>query len=127
VAFSEEAKELIAQWLEMRKDLDDLKVDSLFITKYSNEFRPMSKGTIQDRIRRIGEIVGLDDFHAHCVRKTSLNRIYKTTGDMSLAAEMGNHKSIETTRSAYIKPQSKAEIRDKIAELMKKKSTEDTQ
>jgi integrase/recombinase XerC len=46
---------------------------------------------------------------------------------MSLAAEMGNHKSIETTRSAYIKPQSKAEIRDKIAELMKKKSTEDTQ
>ena len=127
VAFSEEAKELIAQWLEMRKEMDDLKVDSLFITRYANEYKAMTKGTIQDRIRKIGEILGLDDFHAHCIRKTTLNQIYKKTGDMSLAAELGNHKSIETTRQAYIKPQSKAEIRDKIAQLMKKQKEEELQ
>jgi integrase/recombinase XerC len=80
----------------------------------------MSKGTIQERVKKIGEILGLDDFHAHCIRKTTLNHIYKTTGDLSLAAEMGNHKSVETTRQAYIKPQSKSEIREKIAKLRQK-------
>lgn len=125
VAFSERAKELIELWLEQRKELDDLTVDSLFITKRSGEYRAMTYGTIQDRIKRIGEILGLDDFHAHCIRKTTLNSIYTKTGDMSLAAELANHKSIETTRQAYIKPQSKAEIRDKIAKLMSKKNDDD--
>ncbi|OZB98017.1 tyrosine-type recombinase/integrase [Paenibacillus sp. XY044] len=120
VIFSEEAKQLISDWLEIRKDMDDLSVDSLFITKYRNEYKPMDKGTIQNRIKKIGEIIGLDDFHAHCIRKTTLNSIYKKTGDMSLAAELANHKSIETTRQSYIKPQSKAEIRDKINQLKKK-------
>jgi Site-specific recombinase XerD len=124
VAFSEEAKELIGKWLEQRKDLDDLEIDSLFITKYGKEYRPMSKSAIQNRIKKIGEIVGLDDFHAHCIRKTSLNQVYVKTGDLSLAAELGNHKSTEVTRQSYIKPQSKAEIRDKINKLMKKAKEE---
>lgn len=125
VVFSEEGKELISTWLEMRKDMDDLKVDSLFITRYRNEYKAMDKGTIQNRIRKIGEIVGLDDFHAHCIRKTQLNSIYEKTGDMSLAAELANHKSIETTRQSYIRPQSKAEVRDKINKLKNKKRKED--
>lgn len=125
VPFSEEAKELIEQWLDMRRELDDLTVDALFITKYGGEYKPMSYGTIQERIKKIGEIIGIDDFHAHSIRKTTLNSIYKKTGDMALAASLANHKSIETTRSHYIKPESKAEIRDKIAKLMKKKQMEE--
>jgi integrase/recombinase XerC len=121
VVFEEATKELIQQWLEQRKELDNLEVDSLFITKHLGQYRSMSKGTIQERVKKIGEILGLDDFHAHCIRKTTLNHIYRTTGDLSLAAEMGNHKSVETTRQAYIKPQSKSEIREKIAKLRQKK------
>jgi integrase/recombinase XerC len=120
VVFEEDTKELIEQWLEQRKELDNLEVDSLFITKFHGQYRPMSKGTIQERVKKIGEILGLDDFHAHCIRKTTLNHIYKTTGDLSLAAELANHKSVETTRQSYIKPQSKAEIREKIAKLKQK-------
>jgi integrase/recombinase XerC len=121
VVFEEYSKELIEQWLEQRKELDNLQIDSLFITRHMGQYRPMSKGTIQERVKKIGEILGLDDFHAHCIRKTTLNHIYKTTGDLSLAAEMGNHKSVETTRQSYIKPQSKSEIREKIAKLRQKK------
>lgn len=120
VVFGEEGKKLIEQWLEMRKEMDDLKIDSLFITKYRNEYKAMDKATIQSRIKRIGEIIGLDDFHAHCIRKTQLNSVYEKTGDLSLAAELGNHKSIETTRQSYIKPQSKAEVRDKINKMKEK-------
>lgn len=125
VIFEEDTKELIEQWLEERKELDNLEIDSLFITKYNGVYRPMTKSTIQERVKKIGEILGLDDFHAHCIRKTKLNDVYRTTGDLALAASLGNHKSVETTRQAYIKPQSKSEIRDKIAALRKKKQESD--
>jgi integrase/recombinase XerC len=120
VVFEEDTKELIEQWLEMRKDMDNLEVDSLFITKYKNTYKPMSKSTLQERVKKIGQIIGLDDFHFHCIRKSKLNDVYVKTGDLTLAAELGNHKSTETTRSAYIKPQSKTEIRQRILEMMKK-------
>lgn len=121
VVFEEDTQKILEEWLEMRKDMDNLEVDSLFITKFQGEYRPMSKGTIQDRIKKIGNILGIDDFRSHSIRKTTLNQIYQDTGDLSLAAEMGNHASVETTRQSYIKPQSKAEIRKKIAELKKQK------
>ncbi|PAV30163.1 integrase [Virgibacillus profundi] len=124
VVFEEYTKAIIEEWLAMRKEMDDLQVDSLFITKYKGEYRPMTKGTIQARIKRIGNILGIDDFRSHSIRKTTLNNIYEATGDLSLAASMGNHKSVETTRSAYIKPQTKADVRAKIAELRKKKNEE---
>ncbi|PLR99649.1 tyrosine-type recombinase/integrase [Bacillus sp. T33-2] len=121
VVYEEDTKELIEQWLEQRKEMDNLKVDSLFITRYQGVYRPMTKSTIQERVKKIGEILGLEDFHAHCIRKTKLNDVYRSTGDLALAASLGNHKSVETTRSAYIKPQSKSEIREKIAQLRKQK------
>lgn len=127
VVFEEDTKSLIEEWLEMRKEMDNLEVDSLFITKYNGEYRPMSKGTIQERTKKIGYILGLDDFRSHCIRKTSLNQIYEQTGDLSLAAEMGNHKSVETTRQSYIKPQSKTEVREKIAKLRKQKKQDDSE
>lgn len=120
VIFEEKTKNMIEEWLEQRKELDNLEVDALFITKHKGEYRQMSKGTIQERVKKIGEILGLDDFHSHCIRKTKLNDVYRSTGDLALAASLANHKSVETTRQSYIKPQSKTEIREKIANLRKK-------
>jgi len=121
VPISEETLQIIQQWFEIRKDMDNLEVDAIFISFYGNQYNKMNKGTLQRRIRNIGKIIGLEDFHAHCVRKTTLNSIYEKTGDLSLAAEYGNHKSTETTRQGYIKPVSKTQVRDRIKELMNKK------
>lgn len=127
VAFEENTKLLIEQWLEQRKEIDNLEIDSPLITKYLGEWKKMTYNTIQSRVQRIGRIIGLEDFHAHCIRKTALNDIYRKTGDLALAAEMGNHNSVETTRQSYIKPQSKAELREKIRKLKEKKSKEDNE
>jgi integrase/recombinase XerC len=124
VAISEETLLLIQEWFEMRKELDNLEVDAIFISRYEHQYNKMARGTLQNRIKKIGTIIGLEDFHAHCVRKTSLNSIYEKTGDLSLAAEMGNHKSTETTRASYIKPKSKAEVRERIKEMMNKRNLE---
>lgn len=121
VTFTEKTKVLIEEWLEMRNELDKLEIDSLFISKYNGEYHHLSKSAVQRRIKKIGNIIGIEDYHSHCMRKTSLNDIYEKTGDLSLAAEMGNHKSIETTRQSYIKPVSKTEIRDKINKLRQQK------
>lgn len=120
VAFSEETKELIEEWLEMRKEIDNLEVDSLFITLYGGEYRQMTVSTIQERIKKMGYIIGIDDFRSHCIRKTALNSIYEKTNNIEFAATMGNHKEISTTFNHYIRPKSKAEIRDQIKEAMNK-------
>jgi integrase/recombinase XerC len=126
VAISEETLVLLKEWFEIRKEQKDkLEIDSIFITFYEQQYQSMKKNTIQSRIKKIGEIIGLDDFHAHCIRKTKLNDIYVKTGDLSLAADYGNHKSTETTRASYIKPVSKSEVREKIKDLINKRKEED--
>lgn len=122
VIFEEHARDLIKEWLEMRKDdYDKLECDALFITKYRGKWNPMSRGTIHYKMKKFGKVIGIPDFRAHCMRKSKLNNVYEETGDLALAAELGNHKSTETTRQAYIRPKSKSEIRDKINELRNKK------
>lgn len=127
VVFEDHAKELISEWLEMRKEeYDKLEVDYLFITLYKGIYNKMSRSAIHGRMQRIGKIVGIEDFRCHCVRKSKLNNVYEETGDLALAAELGNHKSTETTRQAYIRPKSKSEVRDKINALRNKKKEDET-
>ena len=126
VVFGDVAKDLILEWLEMRKeDYDRLECDSLLITKFNGEYRPMSRGSIGNRMKKCGQIVGIPDYRAHCQRKSRLNLVYEETGDLALAAELANHKSTETTRAFYCKPQTKSDVMAKINSLKnKQKQTE---
>ncbi|MGL4571758.1 MAG: tyrosine-type recombinase/integrase [Clostridium sp.] len=122
IVFEESTRDLIEEWLDYRKNnTDKLEVDSLFIVKHKGEYKPMSKNSLQVRIKKIGYIIGLEDFHAHCTRKTSLNSIFEKTGDIALTAELGNHKSVSTTQAHYLKKKTKAETRARIKEVMKEK------
>ncbi|MFR0074303.1 MAG: tyrosine recombinase XerC [Blautia caecimuris] len=124
VVFGDTAKELIEEWLEMRKnDYDNLQVDSLLIVKYKGEWKPMGEDAIRNRMRKFGLIVGISDYRPHCQRKTRLNLVYEETGDLALAAELANHKSTETTRSFYCRPKTKAEVMEKINALRSEKQT----
>jgi integrase/recombinase XerC len=121
VAFEEETAELIKKWMEMRKDMDNLECDALFLVKRNGEYRKMSQTSIYMRVRKIGTILGIDDLHPHCLRKTAINKIVDETGDLTLAQEMANHSDISTTQKHYVKPKSKAEIREKLKKLKEKK------
>lgn len=119
VAFEIPTKNLIKKWLEERENLDECEVDSLFITKYNGEYKPMTIGTIQRRVKKIGEILGLKDFRAHSIRKTGSNLIFEQTGDMTLASRILNHKSIDTTNKHYIKEKTQASLREELARKRK--------
>ena len=73
----------------------------------------MSKGTLQDRAKKIGKIVGIDDF-----RKSSLNRVFSLTNDIQLTKELANHNDVSTTMT-YIKPRSKVDIRNRLNDMRK--------
>lgn len=80
----------------------------------------MSRGSIGNRMKKYGQIVGIPDYRAHCQRKSRLNLVYEETGDLALAAELANHKSTETTRAFYCKPQTKSDVMAKINSLKNK-------
>jgi integrase/recombinase XerC len=123
VVFDEKCKHYIEEWLEMRKDMDNLTIDALFISRYSHEYNIMSRSTLQDRARKIGKLIGIEDFHMHCFRKTSINNVMLLTNDIEMAKEHAGHKSTDTTL-IYVKPKSKTEIREKLKELREKKNKE---
>ncbi|MGR5954240.1 site-specific integrase [Bacillus paranthracis] len=125
VAFEEEAKLLIQEWLEMRKGMDNCEVDALFIVKHGGEYKKMSQTSIYMRVRKIGHILGLQDLHPHCLRKTKGNLIVEDTGDLTLAQEFLNHSDVSTTQKHYVKPKSKAEIRAKLKAMKEKNKSQD--
>lgn len=125
VAFEEESAELIKKWMEMRKEMDNLECDALFIVKHNGEYRKMSQTSIYMRVRKIGAILGLPDLHPHCLRKTAINKIVDETGDLTIAQEMANHSDVSTTQKHYVKPKSKAEIREKLKRLKEKNKKQD--
>lgn len=122
VPFSEYTKQIIMEWVRIRRneEWDNLETDALFIIKKDGEWKRMSQNAIYMRVRKIGKIIGLDDLHPHCIRKTTINRIVEKTNDLSLAQEFANHSDISTTKQFYTKPKSKAELRDKLKKLMNK-------
>lgn len=120
VAFTPNTKEIILKWLELRKqEMDALEIDALFISKYEGKYRKMNRSTLQRRIRKIGTIIGLEDFHAHCIRKTSSNSLLSKGVDVSLVQKFLNHKDPSTTLTYYSKPSSSSEIRNKIMDKIK--------
>jgi integrase/recombinase XerC len=122
VTFEEDTASLIEKWLEIRKDMDNLECDALFIVKRNGEYRKMSQTSIYMRVRKMGQILGLTDLHPHCLRKTAGNRIVEITGDLTLAQEFLNHSDVSTTQKHYVKPKSKAEIRQKLKAIKEKKN-----
>ena len=115
VSFDSTCKDMLETWLSMRtNDYDHLECDALFIHKYKDKWIPWTQGMIHDRMRKIGRIIGLEDFHCHCIRKTAINKIYEDTGDLNLASQWANHKSTSVTSQSYVRPASKADLREKL-------------
>ena len=99
----------------MRKEgFDNLKCDAILKKHNEGEWKMWKRGIIHGRMRKYGNIIGIPDYRAHCQRKTAINSIYQTTGDLNLASQWANHKSTAVTNDCYVKKVSKSELKDKI-------------
>lgn len=119
IPFMDDTKEMIIEYLKWREE-QGIDGDEFFYIKSHGQYQAMSKQSISVRIRKIGEIIGIGDFRAHCIRKSRLNQIGQT-GNIELAKELAHHESLDTTTKFYMEKKDASETLKEISELMKKK------
>ena len=115
--FFEETQKILKEWLEYREK-NNLISDFIFITKYKNRINQMSKETIRAAIRKIGLIVGIEDFYPHSIRKTIIN--IAAQSDEQLASTFAHHSSLGVTRRHYVKKKSIDAIRNQMQTIRNK-------
>lgn len=114
VLFFEETRELIREWLKYRKD-NKIESEFLFLTYYNKKINQMSKETIRSKVKKMGKIVGIDNFYPHSIRKTILN----ITGQQSesIASALGHHKNMDVTVKHYMKKKKLSEMRSNLEHI----------
>lgn len=110
--FFDKTKKLLEQWITER-ELSNTYSDYILITNYGQSINQMSKETIRASIRKIGLIVGIEDFYPHSIRKTIINITANT--DESLASKFAHHSSLSVTRRHYVKKTNVNEMRSKMS------------
>lgn len=117
IPFTKKTKTMVEKWLEERSQRE-IDCEGFFVVRYNQEWQSMSNISIYKRVKKMGTIIGLKDFRPHCIRKTAINRIVERTGNLTLAQDFAGHESPETTSAHYVKPKSKADIRDELSKVL---------
>ena len=116
--FFQKCKELLKLWLKEREE-KGITSEWLFITRYRKEYRQMTQGAIRNRIRKLGEIIDIEDLYPHTLRKTAINLIHNLAG-LCLASSYANHSSSGVTSKHYIAKANPTEVRNSIINARKK-------
>jgi site-specific recombinase XerD len=109
--FNKEVKELL---LKLKQERLDNNIDDkgyVFITRYDHDFNKVAKGTMQNWVKRIGELIGVSTLHAHDFRHSG-SQLLKLQG-MAIEdiSELLNHGGIDVTRKHYLR-QDKKKVRE---------------
>ena len=116
IPFTKQTGEYIEKYLEWRESEG---VDTDYIIASFNQMererQVMSRTAVGNRVRKIGEILGLEGFRNHSIRKTRLNQLAEH--DILLAQAMGNHEDVSTTQKSYTKKKDANDVMKKIKEL----------
>lgn len=99
---SEKALELTKKLLDQRKK-DKVNSEYLFITKYSSEWRKVSKSTVQTSwIKKIGKIIG-KNLHSHDLRHSASSILFNKGLPLEDVQKLLNHQSPDTTLKYYVR------------------------
>lgn len=110
-------REMYLEFLKTREELG-VDCDDLFYAKVGDKWQGMSTQSLSIRIKKMGHIIGLGDFRAHCIRKTRLNQVAKY--NINKAQALANHKSLDTTSRFYTEKEDQTDIFNSIMDLEEK-------
>jgi len=96
----------IEEYIEQRKKVEDVPTEykeALFLSSQKKRIHPR---TVRYMLEKYKERAGIDiKVTPHTLRRSFAMRFYNDTGDIQLTADQLGHKTTETTRKFYAKPE----------------------
>ncbi|MBS4462288.1 tyrosine-type recombinase/integrase [Aerococcaceae bacterium zg-B36] len=114
IPIEKDTYELIRKYVKYRED-NNINIDDLIISYMDGHYKKMTKQAITNRVKKIGRIIGIDDFRPHSIRKTRLNHVAEI--DIRLAKTLANHEDISTTEKFYTKQKDAKDVFAQLKQL----------
>lgn len=112
VFFSSEVEEALHDYID--NDRPNVNDPALFISNYKTR---ISDRAVEKMIKNYAEKAGLNKkITPHALRRTFGTTLYESTGDIFLTANALHHKSVDTTRTHYVR-KNREMTRDAVTKL----------
>ena len=103
LSFSNEVKELL---LALKKEREDKGINDygwVFYSRYNNETKPISNGTLLEWCKKIGNIIGVPTLHCHDFRHSGATLLKNMGMSLEDISELLHHSGTDVTSKFYIK------------------------
>lgn len=115
-----QATTALQKWLKQRTHVNLIDTEALFVSQRGRRIAPR---TVQDRLRRLGVVQGMDQpVHPHMLRHSFASHLLESSGDLRAVQELLGHSNIATTQIyTHLDFQHLAQVYDKAHPRARKK------
>ena len=103
LSFSNEVKDLL---LELKKQREEKGINDygwVFYSRYNNETKPISNGTLLEWCKKIGNMIGVPTLHCHDFRHSGATLLKNMGMSLEDISELLHHSGTDVTSKFYIK------------------------
>ena len=103
LSFSNEVKDLL---LALKKEREDKGINDygwVFYSRYNNETKPISNGTLLEWCKNIGNMIGVPTLHCHDFRHSGATLLKNMGMSLEDISELLHHSGTDVTSKFYIK------------------------
>ena len=103
LSFSNEVKELLLALKKAREDKGINDYGWVFYSRYNNETKPISNGTLLEWCKKIGNMIGVPTLHCHDFRHSGATLLKNMGMSLEDISELLHHSGTDVTSKFYIK------------------------
>ena len=103
LSFSNEVKDLL---LALKKEREEKGINDygwVFYSRYNNETKPISNGTLLEWCKKIGNMIGVPTLHCHDFRHSGATLLKNMGMSLEDISELIDHSGTDVTSKFYIK------------------------
>lgn len=103
LSFSNEVKDLL---LALKKEREEKEINDygwVFYSRYNNETKPISNGTLLEWCKKIGNMIGVPTLHCHDFRHSGATLLKNMGMSLEDISELLHHSGTDVTSKFYIK------------------------
>lgn len=105
--FNPEVKEKMLKLLEYRKENNIYDNGYVFVARYDKETNKVAKGTLQQWVKRIGEMINVPSLHAHDFRHSGSQLMLLNGAPLEEISGLLNHSGLDVTKKFYTREDKK--------------------